>query len=199
MLKIGITGGIGSGKSTACKIFQSLDIPIYDTDSRAKIVTNSNIEIRKEIIENFGEEAYSDNIMNRRFVGDIVFTDLKKMEILNSIIHPRVAQDFKEWVDEQSSPYILKEAAIMFEANAHKDLDKIITVTAPLNLRLERIRLRDPQRNDEEIMNIIKNQMSEEEKIKLSDYVISNETKEELYIQVLNLDKLFRNSFAKIY
>jgi dephospho-CoA kinase len=192
MYKVGITGGIGSGKSTTCKHFESLDVPIYDTDTRAKFVTNNNPEIRKQIIDIFGEESYVDNQMNRRYISSIVFNDKTKINSLNSIIHPYVAEDFNNWIAEhQNHTYILKETAIMFETNSHKELDKVITVYAPLDIRIQRIKLRDPQRTEEEIMWIINQQMSEEKKIKLSDYVIYNDGRD-LMSQVIELDNLFR-------
>ncbi len=194
MYKVGITGGIGSGKTTICKLFESLNVPIYDTDSRAKNLSNINPEIRKQVIDIFGEEAYSGEVMNRRYVSSIVFSDKTKINTLTSIIHPYVSEDFSQWLSEhQDAPYILQESAIMFETNSDKRLDKIITVYVPLLLRVQRVRLRDPQRTEEEIMWIINQQISDEEKIKMSDYVIYNDNTKDLMTQVKELDKIFKN------
>ncbi len=198
MLKIGITGGIGSGKSTVCNLFKSLGIVVYDSDIRARIITDINLDIRKGIIDLFGEESYVDNKLNRKFISPIVFNDKEKLEKLNSIVHPQVKEDFLSWIEQHKEyPYIIKESAIMFETDAYKNMDKNITVSAPIDIRINRIISRDPQRTDKEIKNIIAKQLSDVERIKKSDYVIYNDNTKELLPQIIELDKLFRNASIK--
>ncbi|QSE98088.1 dephospho-CoA kinase [Fulvivirga lutea] len=189
LLKVGITGGIGSGKSLICKIFSKLGIPIYDADSRAKWLNNNDPLIREKIIENFGEESYHKGELNRDYISKIVFNDTAKLELLNSIIHPAVGRDFKNWCEQQNSPYIIKEAALMFESGSYKALDKVITVSASRELRIERVLKRDPFRDKAQIESIINKQLSEEERLKRSDYVIKNDEHELVIPQVLKLHK----------
>ena len=186
MIKIGITGGIGSGKSTVCKLFESLEIPIYDSDSRAKYVTDNNVELRKKIIKLFGEDSYIDNKLNRKFISSQIFNGNGNISELNSLIHPLVKVDFDEWINNHNSHYIIKESAILFETDIYKTLDKIITVSSKESIRVERILKRDPQRSLEEIHNIIKSQISDEDKIIKSDFIIYNNG-DELFPQILKI------------
>ena len=197
-LEIGITGGIGSGKSTVSHIFSILDIPIYDADSRAKYVMAHNEDLKKAIQLHFGQEAYYPNgDLNRAFLAQQVFNDSEKVKTINSLVHPEVAKDYLEWLSEQKSPYIIREAALMIESGSHKLLDKLITVFAPEKLRMERVKKRDPQRNEAEIRAIIAKQISEEEKLQLADFVIYNDEEHPLIPQVLALHHHFIEAFEK--
>lgn len=194
-LKIGITGGIGSGKTMVSKIFSVLGIPVYDADTRAKWISNFHPEVKKEIVALFGEQAYVDNKLNNRYIASIVFNDKSKTEQLNAIVHPKVGEDFEDWVKKNAqAPYILKEAALMFESNSYKLLDKVIVVSAPLELRIQRILARDPQRTEAEIRGIMDKQLPEEEKLKRADYIIQNDDDSLIIPQVVELDKQFRKN-----
>jgi dephospho-CoA kinase len=192
MKKIGITGGIGSGKSAVCQIFKTLGIPVYDADARAKFLTENDAEIRKKITENFGEKTFEGGKLNRAYLASLVFREEEKRLLLNSIVHPAVAKDFEKWYREQkNAPYVLKEAALMIEAGSYKDLDALVLITAPENVRLERVRKRDPQRSIEEIRSIMQKQMPEEEKKKYANFVIENEGESSLIRKVLDLHAKF--------
>ena len=192
--KIGITGGMGSGKSTVCKVFALLGVPVYDADSGAKRVLNTNPRVRKEIIELFGEESYKGNVLDNRYLAKLVFNDKEKVEKLNHIVHPGVGEDFEEWMkDKQGMPYILKEAALMYEAGSDKTLDKIITVFAPKEIRLKRVMSRDVQRSESEILAIMDKQISEEEKMKRADFVLYNDDQKLVIPQVIALHRIISN------
>lgn len=188
---VGITGGIGSGKSLVCKIFFSLGIPIYDADSRAKWLTNNDQEIRQAVIKNFGDDSFIDSGLNRNYISNIVFNDSVKLNLLNSIIHPAVGNDFKKWVSEQSTSYVIKEAALMFESSSYKQMDSIINVSAPAEIRIKRVQARDSFRTTKEIESIIRKQLSEKERTEKSDYVIKNDGKSMVIHQVLELHQAF--------
>lgn len=191
-LQIGITGGIGSGKSTVSHIFSILGIPIYDADSRAKYLMAHNKDLKQAIQKAFGEEAYLKNgELNRSFLAAQVFSDSEKVKIINGLVHPEVAKDYLQWLSEQKSPYVLREAALMIESGSHKLLDKLIAVFAPENLRIERVKKRDPQRSEAEIKAIIAKQLPEEEKLKLADFIIYNDEQHPLIPQVLALHNHF--------
>lgn len=192
-LQIGITGGIGTGKSFVCKIFKHLNIPVYDADSRAKWLMANNSKLKESIIKAFGEEAYTKEGLNRKYLASKVFNDSDNVSKLNSLVHPAVGKDYQQWVkDNQESPYLLKEAALMFESGSYKQLDKVIYVHAPKELRLKRIKQRDPHRSEQEIEAIIKKQLSAEEMKERSDYIINNDEKEMLLPQVIELHNKFK-------
>lgn len=192
IIKIGITGGIGTGKSTVCLIFRQLGIPIYDADQRAKWLMTNNKLLKEEIIEHFGNESYLPNgELNRGYLANQVFQDQQKVALLNALVHPKVGQDMKNWANQQKKNYVLKEAALMIESGSYKELDKIILVDAPLDIRLKRIQKRDPQRTEQEILGIIAKQMPEEEKRKVADFIVLNDQTQLLIPQVLNLHKQF--------
>jgi dephospho-CoA kinase len=195
---IGITGGIGSGKSIICKIFEVLGVPVYYADERAKWLTNNDLQLRKEIKELLGREAYSHGEYNRKWVASQVFANPELLKILNSLIHPRVFEDTKRWlVQQQNYAYILREAALTNAAGNGNDLNKIIVVTAPLDLRIERIKKRDPQRREDEIRAIISRQKTEDEFHQIADYQIANDEKQLLIPQVLALHKTLTNQFTR--
>jgi len=190
--KIGITGCIGSGKSTVSKIFAQLGVPVYDADSRAKVLMVSSPEIIIGVKKIFGNESYhTDGSLNRKFISDKAFHQNDLLQQLNSIVHPAVFKDFEDWCKtHESKPYIIKEAALMFESDSHKQLQEIIVVTAPEELRINRTILRDGILK-EEVLSRMKNQFSEVEKLNHADFEIKNNEKELLIPQVLKLHHLF--------
>ncbi|GHB77096.1 dephospho-CoA kinase [Persicitalea jodogahamensis] len=191
-LQIGVTGGIGSGKSTVCRIFSCLGIPVYEADSRARWLTNHDPVIRKEVVALLGDESFTaDGTYNRKYVASRVFSDALLLQKLNQIIHPRVLADSNHWLQlHVSHPYVIREAALMNRAGEGNLLDKVLVVTAPLSLRINRIKWRDPQRSVEEIEAIVKNQISDEERLTLADHVVDNGEDVALIPQVLALHKI---------
>ncbi len=192
-LRIGITGGIGSGKSLVCKIFASLGVPIYDADMAARRVMTTDIVLVNEIIKVFGTQSYHDDgSLNRDYLGREVFNNSDKLERLNQLVHPRVALDNEKWLtDNDNAPYLVKEAALLFESGSYKLLDKIIVVTAPESLRTQRVVTRDLSKTEEDVTKIIRSQMPEEEKIKRADYIINNDESDLILPQVLKLHERF--------
>ena len=192
-LQIGITGGIGSGKSVACKIFNILGAPVYDADTRAKWVVNNDQSIKNEVKKVFGDNSFLENgELNRSYISSIVFDDQEKLTILNNIIHPRVALDYQNWVQNHSDyKYTVKEAALLFESGSSKQLDKIIVVTAPESIRISRVLSRDKGRTKKEIQKIIHSQLPEVKKIDKADYVVYNDESKLLITQILELHKQF--------
>jgi dephospho-CoA kinase len=190
MLRIGITGGIGSGKSTVAGIFSVLGIPVYDADSAAKRLMSEDESLKEKIIEHFGEKSYLESKLNPKHLSQQVFNDTKKIELLNSIVHPATIKDAEEWMKKQKAPYLIKEAALIFESGSNKTLDKIIGVSSPLSLRVERTMKRN-NITSEQVMDRINLQMNEEEKMRLCDYVIINDEEQMLIPQVLQLHEHF--------
>lgn len=187
LLKIGITGCIGSGKSTVSKIFAQLGVPVYDADSRAKELMVTSSEIIEGIKKLFGEESYhSDGTLNRKQISSIAFQNKNLLKKLNGLVHPAVLTDFDQWCKQQNSAYIIKEAALMFESDSHTQVDKIIVITAPENLRISRTMQRD-QIAEVEVLNRMKNQWSEDDKLRRADFEIKNNEVELLIPQVLKL------------
>ena len=200
MLKVGITGGIGSGKTTVCKIFESLGVPVYYADDRAKWLTENDPDIVAAIKSLFTDDIFKDGRLDRKKVSSIVFSDKNKLQQLNAIIHPAVFKDAERWQKEQSEkniPYSLKEAALLFESGSYKELDKIILVSAPLQLRIERVMQRDST-SEEEVLNRINHQMPENEKEKMADFIIKNVELEETKKSVLQLHKKLLE-LSKVY
>jgi dephospho-CoA kinase len=194
-LQIGITGGIGSGKSLICRIFKCLGAAVYDADSRAKNVMTTDGILISQIKKEFGELSYrSDGNLNREFISNEVFSNPSKLKRLNEIVHPRVAEDYRKWIREHLRfPYVIKEAALLFESGSYRSLDWIILVSAPEALRTERVMERDRgRRGEDEIRKIISQQLPEEEKIALADSVIKNDETTLVIPQVLNLHENFK-------
>ncbi|WP_421873772.1 dephospho-CoA kinase [Marinoscillum sp.] len=185
-LLVGITGGIGAGKSIVSRVFEVLGIPKYDADTRAKALMNTNQQLITQITELFGQEAYQEGMLNRQHIAAQAFENKDLLRQLNELVHPVVGKDFKRWAEQQESPYILKEAALLFESGSYQSLDKIITVTAPEQIRMERVMSRDG-RSEEQVQSIINNQMDEAEKVKKSDYVITNDGQQLVIPQVLQI------------
>ena len=192
MKKIGITGGIGSGKTTICKIFESLDIPVYYADDRAKALIIEDVTLVKNIKNLLGEESYlSDGSYNRKYVANIVFNDAEKLKQLNALVHPAVAKDTILWQRSQVSvPYTLKEAALIVETGGHHALDFLITVWAPKAIRIDRVVRRDDI-SREAVEARINKQMPEIEKLKTAHFVIINDGKNSLVQQVAKLHRRF--------
>jgi dephospho-CoA kinase len=194
MLKIGITGNIGSGKTTVSKIFEVLGVPVFYADDEAKRVMVNDAILIAELKQAFGAESYfEDGTLNRKHIAGIVFNNEAELKKLNAIVHPAVFRAFDNWVPRfKNAPYVLKEAALLFESSSYKMCDKSIIVTAPLELRIERVTLRDGFSRDE-ILNREARQFSEEKKLQLADYAIKNDNSELVIPQVLALHERFLN------
>ena len=174
MTTVGLTGGIGSGKTTIANLFATeFAIPIYIADTKAKELIAQETHLQQEIKALLGEEAFVEGKYNTAFVASIVFSTPEKLQALNQLIHPYVQQDFERWREEQHSPYVIKESAILFESGSYKDCDYIITVTAPLEERIRRVMLRD-KIDRKTVEKRIKNQWNDENRIKLSTFVVDN-------------------------
>jgi dephospho-CoA kinase len=190
MLKVGITGGIGSGKSTVCKIFAILGIPIYNADDSAKNLMTEDPDLVQKIKDLLGTEAYlSDGQLNRAYVADIVFKNQNKLDSLNALVHPAVAQDGLQWHQRQKDvPYTLKEAALLFEAGSYRQLDRLICVVAPEDLRIQRVMQRD-QVERAAVLARMQKQWPQAKKAKRSDFIIYNDGSQSLIQQVLRVHK----------
>lgn len=187
MLKVAVTGGIGSGKTIVCTVFEKLGIPVFYADNEAKQLMNSNIEIRKKMLKSFDTEIFDDNFqLNRIKFAAIIFNNKEALDTINGIVHPVVKQEFSLWAELQHSPYVIQEAAILFESGQEELFDKIITVTAPLEIRIERVISRD-NTTKERVFERLNNQMDEEYKCQQSNYVIINDGKKMLLPQILNI------------
>ncbi|WP_313511780.1 dephospho-CoA kinase [Sphingobacterium sp.] len=190
-LKIGITGGIGVGKSVVTKIFKVLGIPTYDADREAKDIMVKNDAVRQSLMETFGKDVYfEDGSLNREWLGKRVFSDAEELKKLNAIVHPAVIKDGEDWAAAQTSIYSVKEAALLFESGSYKALDFTILVVSPLELRIERVMQRDKV-DREEVLRRINKQMPEEEKEKLSDCIVYNDDQHSLIEQVMELHQKF--------
>jgi len=185
MILIGLTGGIGSGKTTVAKAFLALGVPIYISDDEAKKLMGKSKVIKRQLVKLFGDQAYISNQLNKSFIADIIFKNKDYLAKMNAIVHPKVEQHFNKWVAKQNTPYIIKESAILFENGGYKECDYVITVIASKSLRMKRLLLRDNS-TKAKIEAIMKNQWQDEEKIKLSDFVIENKALENTKNQVLN-------------
>jgi len=190
MLRIGITGGIGSGKSTVAQIFNVLGIPVYSSDDAAKRLMNEDEEVKNKIIKSFGEESYSNGKLNRKYLAEKAFSDRSKTDLLNSLVHPATIKDASTWMKKQTAPYIIKEAALIFESGSDEFLDAVIGVKSPLSLRIERTIKRNSV-TAADVEARIKLQMDENEKMGLCDYIIVNDEKQMLIPQVLLLHQKF--------
>lgn len=186
MMIVGLTGGIGSGKTTIAKWFQSQGIPVYIADKEAKALMNRSKVIKRKLVALFGEDAYKEGKLNREYLASKIFNDKTLLAKMNAIVHPKVASHFNRWLKKQDSPYVIKEAAIIFENNLEYQYNYIITVVADKKLRIERVMKRD-NASKEKVESIISNQLSDDEKIKKSHFVIKNNKLEEAKAQALSI------------
>lgn len=192
-LQIGITGGIGAGKSLICRIFYCLGIPVYDADGHAKELMTTDVILISNIKKEFGELSYNtDGTLNRNYLSSAVFDDSEKLSKLNSLVHPQVGADYNRWVEKHRNyPYVMKEAALLFEAGSDKLLDKVIVIHAPEELRIQRVIARDPHRSRDQVRAIMSKQMPEAQKMEKADFIILNDEKELVVPQVLELHNQF--------
>lgn len=190
-LQIGITGGIGSGKTLVSKIFACLGIPVYDADSHAKELMTTDGILVSQIKKEFGDLSYlSDGTLNRKYLSEVVFNNQERLDVLNKLVHPRVGENYTQWVKRHNKKaYVLKEAALLFETGSYQALDKIIVVHAPEEVRIKRVMHRDG-RAEQQVREIIRKQMSEEEKLKRADFIIHNDESSLIIPQVLALHNL---------
>jgi dephospho-CoA kinase len=189
MLKIGLTGGIGSGKTTVAQIFEVLAIPVYYADQAARDLMNQDPELKKQIISAFGPEVYKEGELNRTYLGAMVFADAEKLVLLNEMVHPVTLRDAETWMQNQKTLYAIKEAALIFEAELEKFFDYIIGVTAPESLRLERVMTRD-QTSAENVKRRMQQQMDENEKMSRCDFVVVNDDIQAILPQVLKIHEI---------
>lgn len=190
MLRIGLTGGIGSGKTTVAKVFETLGIPVYYADDNAKYLMNNNAALKASVSRHFGNDIYKNGELDRKYLASIVFNNKEKLELLNSLTHPITIRDAEEWMNRQTTPYVIKEAALLFESGAAEQLDCVIGVYAPQHIRVERVMKRD-NLPVEEVMKRISRQIDEEMKMKLCDFVITNNDQQLVIPQVLELHRKF--------
>lgn len=187
MIKVGLTGGIGSGKSIVARVFQIMGIPVYNSDERAKALYVESKEVKAAVIDLLGEQSYLESgELNRKYIGEQVFSNQSLLEQLNKIIHPAVGRDFEHWTSRQNAPYVIKEAAILFESGAHVGVDQIVAVSAPDEVRIRRVIERDDVTR-EEVLRRMSNQMNQEELIKKSDFVIANDDRRLIIPQILEI------------
>lgn len=189
MLKIGLTGGIGSGKSTVAKVFELLNIPVYYADTASKVLYHSDKELMGKIKKHFGEDVYTNDVLNKATLASRVFDQPGELEYLNSLVHPLTIKDANEWMNLQKAPYVIKEAALIFESGSASELDYIIGVRAPLHIRLKRVMDRDDATR-EEVLSRMNRQISETIKMKLCDFIIENDEQTLVIPQVLKLHQL---------
>lgn len=198
MLKIGLTGGIGSGKTTVAQIFEVLGIPVYYADDEAKKLMNEDENLKQQIIHHFGTDSYANGILNRSFLAETVFSDSKKTTLINSIIHPATIADADKWMEKQTTPYAIKEAALIFEADAGKMLDLVLGVYAPETLRIERVMARN-NISLEAVRLRMKKQMDDEAKMSLCDAVILNDEQSLLIPQVVDFHKNILQNIERLH
>ncbi|MEL7221144.1 MAG: dephospho-CoA kinase [Bacteroidota bacterium] len=191
--RIGITGGIGSGKTTACKLFELLGIPVYYADDRAKWLMNNDPDLKQQLMDTFGTQTYDEaGQLNRPFLAQLVFNDRSQLDKLNSIVHPAVRADGIRWDEaHRDTPYTLREAALLYESGIYKLLDKIICVTAPESVRIARVIARD-NTTAEAVKARIDKQWPEQDKIQLADYIIQNDGEQSLIRQVYDVHVVLR-------
>ncbi len=194
MIVVGLTGGIGSGKSTLARNFEAYGIPVYYADIEAKALMNRSKVIKRKLTALFGTQAYTNGVLNKSYLSASIFSDQTLLTKMNAIVHPKVAAHFKKWLKSKNTPYVVKEAAIIFENNQDPNYDLIITVVADKHLRISRVMKRD-NTTKEKVEAIMKNQLSDAEKIKRSNYVIYNNNLETAKLETF---KIHKNILQKI-
>lgn len=193
---LGVTGGIGSGKSTVCSVFNIMGVPVYDSDFRARLLTDGNSDVKNRVVALFGNDVYTVRGLDRKKVGEMVFQQPELLAKLNAIIHPVVADDFLKWkLEHSNNSLLIKEAAILFESGAYKAVDKTLLIVAPVELRINRVMKRDSI-SREHVLNRISNQWDDRTKLKLSDFVIYCDEKQSVIKQVLDFCEL--NGYNKV-
>ncbi|MBD3628375.1 dephospho-CoA kinase [Cyclobacterium sp.] len=191
---VGISGGIGAGKTLVTKIFTLLDVPVYNADEKARWLMAHQKGLKSEISSVFGAQSYfQDGSLNRKFLADKVFADPILTKKINSLVHPVVQADFREWAGKQNSKYVLKEAALLFETGSFKELEFTIHVTAPKQLRMERIKQRDPHRPETQIVQIMEKQWDDPKKNELADFILYNDNSRLVIPQVLQIHKALQS------
>lgn len=185
-LRIGLTGGIGSGKSTVARVFEVLGIPVYYADEEAKRIMNDDALLKEQIIQHFGPESYTNGILNRKHLAGVVFNNRAQLELLNSLVHPVTIRDSQQWMQRQTTPYAIKEAALIFESGSQSNLDYVIGVSAPDTLRIHRTMKRDHITREEVLVRMSK-QIKQVIKMRLCDFVIVNDEQQAVIPQVTEL------------
>lgn len=193
MKVIGLTGGIGAGKSTVSKIFETLGIPVYDSDTRAKQLYSESSELKAQMIHHFGPAIYVGEQINREKLAQIIFNDKEQLKLINRLVAPILTQDFIAWKIRKNTPYVIREAAILIESNSYRDCNAVIVVTASKEMRLERVVGRDNSTAElvEQRMN---NQLSDKERLEYADFVINNDENESVIEQVLSVHQTLMKS-----
>src|SRR6185312_13251132 len=187
MLKVGVTGGIGSGKSTVCRIFECLGVPVFRADDEGRRALD-NEDVKEQVIALCGESIVKDGKLDRAKIASVVFNNPEKLQKLNAIIHPKVREAFAEWLKKQNAPWIIEEAAIVFESGLYQTLDAVIVVSAPEDIRIKRVTERD-KISETQVRERMKNQLSEEERVKRADFVIVNDGNQMLIPQTIEVYK----------
>lgn len=185
---VGITGGIGSGKSVISRVLHEMGYPVYSSDQRAKDLMHEDLSLVEGLKRLFGEEAYVNHELNRAYIAAQIFKDESKRIAMNNLVHPAVRKDFKEWAERQNSPLVFQESALLFETGNYRSFDAVFLVSAPEEIRMKRVKERD-QLSDEQVLSRFKAQMPEEEKRKLTNYIVDNSGNEFLIPQILKLIK----------
>lgn len=188
-LKVGITGGIGSGKSMVCAVLKEMGYPVYNSDEHAKTIMETSPEVRRQLIEVFGESAFANNQLNRSYLAQAIFNDPTKREQINAIVHPAVRADFQQWASEQTSSIVFQESALLIETGGYRLLDFTVLVTAPEELRVQRVMKRDAAANENDVRSRINSQLSDDEKRKSAGFVIVNDERSMLVPQINELLK----------
>ncbi len=186
MKVIGLTGGIGSGKTTVARMFKDLGVPVYNADQEAKNLMNTSDSLKNNIIELFGKNAYKNDILNREFIAQIVFKDKQKLKVLNELVHPMVRNHFSQWIDVQNTSYVIQENPLIFEKNDQNYFDQVITVTAKKGDKIQRVMVRDGI-SKSQVLDRMANQLDDELKIAGADFVIYNESLEKTRNQVYGI------------
>jgi len=185
-MKLGVTGGIGSGKTSVCRVFGVLGIPVFSADPEAQIIMNTDRSVINSINDIAGKDLYTDGRLNKEELASLIFHDPELLKKVNSLVHPVVFEHFREWTDMQTTPYVIMEAAILFESGASKLVDRVATVVAPVEERIYRVIVRN-KLTREQVTDRIKNQMDDEERIRLSDYIINNSENEMIIPVILGI------------
>jgi len=187
-MKLGITGGIGSGKTSVCRVFNVLGIPVFSADPEARKIMENDIDIKNEINAIVGKDIYPEGHLDRMELASLIFNNKKLLEKVNSLVHPVVFDNFIRWTEKQTAPYVIMEAAILFESGGYKLVDRVATIVAPVEERISRVTQRN-MLNRHQVMERIKNQMTDEERISMSDYIIHNSENDMIIPVILDINK----------